>query len=66
MADFIDFIDDANSDPTLVDGFLKKKTKKELQDFFEEKGYDDVSPDECDRLSKIKKKLPPFGDYPSY
>jgi hypothetical protein len=66
MSDFIDFIDAANNTPDLVDGFLKQNTKKELQDFFEQKGYDDISPNECERLAGIKKTLPPYKNYPSY
>ncbi len=45
--DFIKFILDAEKNPKLAEEFLAKKTAKDLNTFFQKKGYKDIPENNC-------------------
>jgi hypothetical protein len=65
MADFIDFLEKAQNDEALIKRFLEQDTAADFKKFFEDEGIDEIDLEDCVKVAKIKKNLPP-GGYPSY
>ncbi len=56
---FIDFILAAEQSMELTQGFLKAKTAAKLKKFFKENGYEGIGDEECAKIIKAVKALPP-------
>jgi len=50
--DFINFILDSDADEKLVNEFMKQKTVKQLQSFFQKRGYKDIPANDCEDIQK--------------
>ena len=55
MKKFIDFILDTQTDMRLVAEFVIIDDERELNEFFQAKGYDGISDDEIGKILKAKK-----------
>jgi hypothetical protein len=56
---FIDFMMAARKKPKLAKEFLNIKSARKMKAFFVEKGYADISEQDCKKLVEITKNLTP-------
>jgi hypothetical protein len=52
---FVDFILDAQRDPSLIAEFMIIDDEKELKTFFKDRGYTDIADDEFVKILKAKR-----------